>query len=360
MAPAAAWGRLLRSKQAVERSVNRVRIFFGLLGVAGLTAVAPLSAGAQETGGFPESEGGTFSITFENDIFGGTDRNYTNGGRIDYVTPKNDLPFWGEAIRDVFQPVFKTDTWYATYSLGQNIFTPRDITDPNPPRGERPYAGFLYGSIGLAADSGDELDTVALDLGVIGDLSFAEEVQSFVHEVIGSDDPKGWDTQLGTYPGFRLLYEKKIRYGDRFDLDLFSLEADVAPHFNFSLGNVDTSAGAGVTFRIGDNLRNDYGPPRVRPAVAAPGFFEGSEGFGWTLFAGAEARVVGYNGFLEGSPFKNERSVDPRRLVADFQAGASLQYQDAELTYTHVVRTSEFEGQDRLSIFGSLNLRVKF
>ena len=43
---------------------------------------------------FPASKGGTYSFTFENDIFGGDDRNYTNGVRLDYASPRNDLLFW--------------------------------------------------------------------------------------------------------------------------------------------------------------------------------------------------------------------------------------------------------------------------
>lgn len=333
------------------------------LALVGLAAPAVAQQPPPPTDGkapLPQSEGGTISATFENDMFAGTDKDYTNGLRLDYVTAKNDLPFWGEAIRDVFQPVFKTDIWYASYSIGQNIFTPQDIKESRPASDDRPYAGFLYASIGLSADSGDELDTVALDIGVIGDDSLAKEAQSFVHELIGSDDPQGWHTQLGDYPGVRLLYEKKYRYGEDFDLGLFSLEADVAPHFNVALGNVDTSAGAGMTVRIGDSLRNDYGPPRVRPAVAGPGFFEGGDSLGWTLFAGAEARAVAYNGFIEGSPFKNERGLNPERIVGDLQAGVSFRFGDVELTYTHIVRSPEFEGQDNASIFGSLNLRAKF
>lgn len=35
------------------------------------------------------------------------------------------------------------------YVLGQSMFTPNDITVANPPVQERPYAGWLYGTIGL-------------------------------------------------------------------------------------------------------------------------------------------------------------------------------------------------------------------
>ena len=116
----------------------------------------------------PSSEGGTVSATFENDIFGGTDRNYTNGVRFDYVTPKNDLPLWARFARDQLKPIVPASDWYASYAIGQNMYTPSDITLDEPPANDRPYAGFLYASFGLAADTGRELDSFALELGVIG------------------------------------------------------------------------------------------------------------------------------------------------------------------------------------------------
>lgn len=329
-----------------------------------LTLLAVLLASpAAADGTRPEvsvSEGGTYSFTFENDIFGGDDKNYTNGVRLDYVSPRNDLPFWARFARRNLRWLTDADEWYATYGLGQNIYTPADISRRDPDPDDRPYAGFAYGSIGIAADRGDRLDTIALDLGVVGRAAQADPVQSFVHGLIGADDPKGWDSQLRNEPAFRLLYERKYRVLYDFDLALLDLEVDAAPNFSVALGNVDTSAGAGMTVRIGDRLRDNYGPPRVRPAVASPGFFDPTGGFGWYLFAGAEARLVGRNIFIEGNTFKDSPGVEPERLIGDLQAGIALQYGRMELTYTHVLRSPEFKGQDDFTQFGSVNLRVKF
>ena len=325
-----------------------------------VTALCALSQHANADEKRPSSEGSTVSFTFENDIFGGTDRNYTNGVRFDYVTPKNDLPQWARFARDQLTPFVPSADWYASYAIGQNMYTPSDITLRVPEANDRPYAGFLYASFGLSADTGDELDSFAVDIGVIGDGSLAEQTQKIVHQLVGADRPEGWDTQVGDYPGIRLLYEKKYRFGGATSLGFASIQADIAPHFNVSLGNVDTSAGVGLTARIGDNLVNDYGPPRVRPSVSGPGFFEGTNGIGWTLFAGVEVRAVGYNGFIEGAPFTYDSNVRPNRIVGDAQIGASLQYNDVELTYTHVIRSPEFGNRESFSIFGSLNLRTKF
>lgn len=76
------------------------------LGTALIFASAASAQPDDPKPGRPSSEGGTISATFENDIFGGTDRNYTNGVRLDYVTPRNDLPGWARFARDILNIVW--------------------------------------------------------------------------------------------------------------------------------------------------------------------------------------------------------------------------------------------------------------
>ena len=313
-----------------------------------------------EAPSYAVSEGGTLSLTFENDAVGNSDQNYTNGARISYVTPRDQLPWAGRVARRNLGWLTDADDWYASIALGQNIYTPEDLSLVPPDPTDRPYAGFLYASFGIVADRGDRLDTIAIDLGVVGPASQADNVQRLWHEWFGFTEPEGWESQLENEPGVRLLYERKYRFGYDFNLPIFDLAVDAAPHFGLALGNVDTSAAAGLTVRIGDKLRDNYGPPRVRPAVAGPGFYESDSGFGWYLFAGAEGRVVGRNIFLEGNTFRDSPSVDPHRLVADLQAGLALQFGGYELSYTHVFRSPEFEGDHGFTDFGSLTLSAKF
>lgn len=309
----------------------------------------------------PISDGGTVGVTVENDIFGGTDQNYTSGVRLSYLSPRNKPGGVARFGRENLSWITPADDWYLSFAAGQNLFTPSDITLPVPPPRERPYGAFIYGSVGIVADSGAQLDTLALDFGIVGQSALGEETQSFVHQIISADDPKGWGTQIRDEPGFRLLYERKYRFLYDFKPGLFGLQVDAAPNFALALGNVDTSFAAGLTLRIGDKLEDNYGPPRIRPAVSGPGFFDPTDTFGWYLFAGAEARVVGYNMFLEGNLLRDGTDgVTPNRLVGDFQAGVALQFKSVELSYTHVFRTEEYSGQDGFAQFGSINARFRF
>ncbi|MGM0584627.1 MAG: lipid A deacylase LpxR family protein [Pseudomonadota bacterium] len=324
--------------------------------LAALIAATPpaFAAGA-------DAERGTWSFTFENDSIAESDRNYTNGVRFDYVTPPNDLTAAGRFLRRNLSPVLgRAHDWYEIYTLGQNMYTPADISLATPPPDDRPYGGYLYAGYGVAADRGNRLDVLALELGVVGPASGAEETQTRVHELLQVGVPRGWDHQLANEPGVRLVYQRAWRALGRWQLPLFELSADVAPHVSVALGNVETSAAAGGVVRLGDDLEDDYGPPRVLPAVAAPGFFQNRDGFSWHVFAGVEGRGVARNIFVEGNSRGGVDGVDAKRFVADVQAGLSLQIGRVQLTYTHVLRTREFEGQDEPSIFGSLNLRARF
>src|SRR3546814_17784538 len=102
---------------------------------------------------------------------------------------------------------------------------------------------------------------------------------------------------------------------------LNNLGVDVTPHLGAALGNVYTYGAGGLTLRFGEDLPDDYGPPRIRPALPGSDYFRPTDDFGWYFFAGAEGRIVARNIFLDGNTFKDSHSVDKRPLVADLQAG---------------------------------------
>ena len=176
-------------------------------------ASAPTQEPAAPEAGPDADARGTWSVTFENDIFGDEDRDYTNGVRLDYVTPRNNLSAAGRlAKRGLYGWFSDASDWYGLYTLGQNIYTPSDISLKTPPKTDRPYAGFLYLGAGVAADRGDRLDTLSVEIGIVGPSSLAEESQTIVHEIIGAQEPRGWHNQLDDELGLRLLYERKWKF----------------------------------------------------------------------------------------------------------------------------------------------------
>ncbi len=151
-----------------------------------------------------ESEPATVSILFENDIFFDTDRDYTNGVQFAYTTEPDKTPeaalHWARLF-PLFAPTGEVRT---SYALGQNIYTPQHTDLFDPPPTERPYAGFLYTSIGFIEKNDTRLDQLQLQLGVVGPASLAEDAQKWVHSILHNHKPKGWHTQLRDEPGLVL------------------------------------------------------------------------------------------------------------------------------------------------------------
>ncbi|MCB2100657.1 MAG: lipid A deacylase LpxR family protein [Rhodobacterales bacterium] len=318
-------------------------------------------------------DAGILTLQFQNDLFGGSDQHFTHGTRFAWLSPESRP--WIEnlaALMPIYDPGVKRR---ASYSLGQNIYTPSDITRNPPDPTDRPYAGWLYVGVGLVAEKDNRLDNVELDLGVVGPAAFADTVQTRWHRAFDLTHPEGWDHQLKNEPGVILFYERKWRMAKPLPLTwpvpLPNLAVDATPHAGLALGNVFTYGAGGVMLRLGQDLPSDYGPPRIRPSLPGGDFFRptvndgplsglGVKGFGWYVFGGAELRAVGRNIFLDGNTFADSRSVSKKFMVADFQVGLAVTLDRYRLAYTHIFRTPEFEGQGKPDQFGALSLSVRF
>jgi len=301
---------------------------------------------------------GTFSSLIENDTMAGTDRDYTNGVEFSYLSEQGAV---ADSVRDklAVMPGFGArDVYRYGITFGQQIFTPEntDATEPLP--NERPYAGWLYLGLGFIADHGTQLDTWALNLGVVGPSAHAEQVQNEFHRRIGSRASLGWANQLHDEAGVQLLYDHRWR--NIWQRKMNRLSLDLSPHVGFSAGNIATYVSGGLSLRIGNDLRADYGPPRIRPSLPGSSFFVPHNGFGWYFFVGADARAVAHNIFLDGNTSKDSLSVDRKPFVLDTQAGLAIVWNRTRITYTYVLRTEEYEGQPQPDRFASLSLSWHF
>lgn len=329
----------------------------GLIAVCGCAAILsiPVSAQAQVQ---TAEERGTLSVLFENDYFFHTDRDYTNGVEFAWTTAPSDTPQWSVDLARKLPFFGQEGDVRASYALGQNIYTPVDLRLVDPPLTERPYAGYLYLSYGLAEKSETTLDQLQVQLGVVGPDSLAEETQKFVHRVLGDTIPQGWDTQLHNEPAFVIGDEhawKALASGS-----LLGFSFDVAPHVGGMVGTVYDFLNAGAMARVGFDLPDDYGPPRIEPSLPGTSFFEPTAAFGWYLFAGVDGRAIARNIFLDGNTWETSRSVEKIPYVGDLQLGAAITFEQWRLSFTHVFRTREYRTQVHADQFGAINLSYRF
>lgn len=343
---------------------------------AGVVAIAALVPEARsETSVAPAWLSGSASLISENDkwAFRGADQHYTNGIRLGWLSReirKDDDPVlgWGRRLAMALPMIDPAGRVRVGLALGQNIYTPSDTRRTTRDPADRPYAGWLYGGLAIVNEvtpegrrnRNDRIQTLELNVGIVGPSAAGETVQNRWHGFIGVEPAMGWRHQLPDEPGFVLFYETKWR--SLFDLDLpralDGIDLDIIPHAAVSLGNVATYAALGGTLRLGQDLSIDYGPPRIRPALSGSGFHHQAEGLGGYVFVGFETRVVGYDMFLDGPMFRDGASVERRPLVADVQAGIAINWLGARIAFTHVLRTREFESQPQSDRFGALSITI--
>lgn len=322
---------------------------------------ACLPAMAAENDDFlaPYDESGTFTFVWENDYFANTDRNYTNGVRMAYLSgfkQPNGVSRW---VADNILRAKPGAGIRRGFALGHSIFTPQDIETTLPLPDQHPYAGWLYGEYSVVVEQENIIDQFTLQAGIVGPAAQGEFVQNNWHDLIGGDPVNGWDNQIGNEPGFVFSYDRKLRA--LFELGDSEFGVDATPSVGASAGNVYTNGRLGLMLRVGTDLRNDYGPPRVRPSLAGGGYFSPRDRFSWYLFAGAEGRAVAHNMFLDGSLFReNDPSVDSNVFVGDFQLGVVFQVRRFQISYTNVLRTEEFTTQEGVQQFGAVAISAKF
>jgi len=313
-----------------------------------------------------EFPAGTYMLQIENDRLADTDRHYTHGTRLAWVSDKaDDGPGWVKDILERLYPLATLRFGRAGLALGQNIYTPEDTGARHLVTNDRPYAGWLYAGLSAHAETThsvgglelETLDSVELDIGVVGPAALGAEVQNNFHDLIDVSRSKGWAHQLENEPGLMLVFDRRWRPDP---VRVGGLEADILPGFGGSLGNVMTFGRVGGILRLGQDLAVDYGPPLIRPSLSGHGAVDPVAGFAWYLFAGAEGRAVLRNIFLDGNTVADSHHVDKKTLVAEFQLGAAIVVKGVRLAATHVFRTPEFDGQRRADRYTAVSVSARF
>ena len=210
-------GRVLPRKQKNDQTRLDVTNKHRRFPYAAIAAAVWLAAFAPPGHAEPSGE---IQIFIENDFLAGTDRYYSNGLKIGFGAQPEA---WPAPVRRGLSTVFdwlrlrQDDDYKLGFFVGQNIYTPRDIRTSEAQPNDRPWAGWLYAGWALqhlTLEPRPVLDTLELNIGVIGPPALAKQVQTEWHKLIGAPEPRGWAHQLPTEPGLMLGYLRKIKFGN--------------------------------------------------------------------------------------------------------------------------------------------------
>ena len=309
------------------------------------------------------------SVYFENDLFVGTDSNYTNGVKLSLISPDlsphaEDGKLPRKVLEVIHQIPFIRESGprfahKVEFSVGQNMYTPVDMSEHELIPEDRPYAGWLYFSTSYhrknaVNDTAYFMDTVEVQFGMVGPASFAEDTQKLVHKVFGRPWPNGWNNQLNNEPGLVMVFERKWL----FHPGLEGIGYDAITHLGGALGNVHTYLNGGLELRFGWNIPENFGVSLIRPAGSTR--LSVDDDFSSYLFGAVNGKIVLHDIFLDGNTFEDSHSVAKENYYADLAGGFTVSYKKIMLTWTQVLRTRQFESQKESHSFGALALTFHF
>lgn len=317
----------------------------------------PPDAGAQ-------TPGGAWTLTLENDALTGSDNNYTHGLGLSWVSTElqrydaqSPVRRWGELWS--FLP-FLRDAGYrrhVAWGIGQEIHTPDDLSRPDPPAGEPPYAGLLFADSAVYARRDGELHAWQLRLGVVGPAAGGRPVQKAIHKLTGSEPPRGWRTQLPNEPVVNLAYTGAWRLAEgRLGASTSWRLVSVA---NAGLGNYFTGAGAGIYVEVGRRLVDALGGTALRQGLnVASTVGVGPVGDAWSvsLSGGVAGYAVAHYLPLDGTVLRDSRSVDSRPFTAMGTLGLTARRRDLVLFLGATRLTRNHAGERRQADFGTASL----
>lgn len=320
------------------------------------------------------SQGSTFTFYQENDLYTGSDRDYTNGIKMSWISPdltsyrdSPALPSWSHRLVETLPFMDGPDLLRTvSFSLGQNIYTPEDIEAEIPDENDRPYAGITYGAIGFHSRNARIMDTWEFDLGIVGPHSYAENSQKAVHRWTDSDYPQGWDYQIQDEPIINLFYERKWRlFPDAPDT---GWGWDMIPHVGCALGNALTAVNGGGQARFGWNLPNDFGTLCIRPGSDTnapvddrdPRFNQKPHRLGMHVFTAVDAYACLRDITLDGNTFRDSPKVTKYPFTAHLTLGLGMIAGRFKITYAFVTRTREYTSQDKRQRYGTISISYTF
>jgi lipid A 3-O-deacylase len=293
------------------------------------------------------------SASWDNDVVTGEDGGgYTNGIYFSW-RQRN------EAGEEITKPplltmpmawmLTETPTYaYKLHSLGQAMVTPEDITKEIPDPADAPYAGLLYWRSTYVVVKNDFADHIATLVGMVGPSTRAEQVQKFVHKVVDSDQPRGWDYQLDD----RFVWQIQRTALWRFSVE-DSSPFDAVVLADLAAGNLESLAGVGLFLRTGNSLARSYSTmgfltSRISTPVAS------SEG--WYVYLGGTGNYVHNQILVDGNKFGKSASEGLEHYQYSLMAGFTYSWKRASVCLSYQSDTEPNKSQTARKNFGGVTL----
>ena len=296
------------------------------------------------------------NIYLENDAEFDTDVGYSDGSKFSVLLYRPNvedhwlrIPFTEGLARSNF----------ISFSAARQMFTPDDLDATEVVEDERPYAGWFYYEMGLHQSSQRHLDSLVVQVGVVGPASLTEAYQTYIHDLLDVSNPAGWDNQLSNEIGLQLNYQHKWRF---VPTEIWGMESSIIPYAGGEFGNIAIKANSGVSLRVGWNIAQDFdtsfiddvgesGIPVNPNSVAG-----GSKAWSFNFNLSAGGSFVARDIFLDGNTFTESHSVEKNLLRGYGRYGFSARYKSFIIDYHRVYNTEHYKTQGYGHKYGAIYL----
>ncbi|TSJ44870.1 lipid A deacylase LpxR family protein [Fluviicola chungangensis] len=259
-----------------------------------------------------------YTVRYENDLFTGTDRYYSQGIFLQYDHSDIDLNW----LNRFFFRVPDIQRGLQT-GVAQKVYTPSSITSDSLLPGDRPYAATYGYTARFSSQSRSKNYTLSwsLNTGWLGKPAFGKETQTAIHRWTHNTKPLGWQHQL--HNGL-----------------IFNLGFGIMKTWFAKTKWVRAEIGSVITL---GSLTNET---RVSGSLKL-GYITGQKQF--LLYYNQEARAVAYDGTLQGGLFTKPdeariASKEITRLVSEQELGLKVLYKHFSCAAYMHFQSKLFEG----------------
>lgn len=319
----------------------------------------------------------SFAMRIENDFISDRDENYSNGVKLNWMSPSNSATEGLSAKLNGILGGCAASPWWRAFngmagkevrqqwglSLTQLIFTP-ELKAYEPLYAQRPYAGYLALGLNAITKTEDRANCLELQFGVTGKYSLADRAQYRVHYSLEMEQWTYWKSQIPFEPQININFKRyyRLRALERGQSG-GGYQTDGLLSYTAELGTAFIRTGIGATYRIGYNLPNSSEDPFIGLAdsSASPFIRPNPTGNSYYLLFGAYAHAVARDVTFDGPLFHNYPSYATKYpLMFLGYTGFGIRVKKVNFTFAVQFRSREFVDQGQGQVIGSLQFRFAF
>jgi len=285
------------------------------------------------------------SVSVDNDGLFGRDYGYTHGLTVKTTskTDNNIDTYIPAPMQRIATYLLLNDNsqkgWSA--SLGQKIWTPRDISQVDEQKNDRPYAGLLFIKMNLFEYLPILSNKYSLMFGVVGPQALAERSQIAMHRVISITEPKGWQQQLNNQLVFSFGYERQNVIWRSGSSQNSQYDLSMAGHANF--GNFQNEVAFTSTLRWGAQLEQSFASTSLTQGDFVDESVLSTSRQGYFIYLTIEGRYRYDDITIEGSRPSHVYEVNTQHWQSSLASGLVYYYQSWGVSLAIIASTPDYK-----------------